>query len=246
MFRKMIPAVLVVVSCARLANAESLMVPNHSFENPPTAFADYNIQDWQTTGPTNTVPHPFGGPDIVGQTDTGVFLNVPFTDPNDEDNTVTITDMDGSQGGFIFDLLNANEPIAVFQTLGDAYLVGKQYTLTVGLAKSVSEFAPPMPDAASLRVSLYYLDGGGRVEVAGLTVTGGQLSGLEMRDFSFTTDSVQGEQAWANQPIGIAFDPQTGTGGTFDIDNVRLTAVPEATSMLLLSGVAAMLMRRRP
>ena len=246
MFREMIPAVLIVVSCAGFANAESLTILNHSFENPATAFADYNIDDWQTSGPTNSVPNPFGGPNIVGQTDTGVFLNVPFTDPNDENNTVTIADMDGNQGGFIFDLLNANEPIAIFQTLGDAYTIGQQYSLTVGLAKSVSEFAPPMPEAASLRVSLYYLDGGGRVEIAGLTVTGGQLSGLEMRDFSFTTDSVQLDHAWAGQPIGIAFDPLTGTGGTFDIDNVRLTAVPEPASILLLSGLTVMLMRRRP
>ena len=228
---------------AAVATGQPIDVPNHSFEAPDVVFADYPIADWQKSGPVNTVPNPFGGT-ITGQTDTGVFENVPFTYP-DENNLTTIAGMDGTQGGFIFDIVNPQEPIAIFQTLVEPYAVGRQYVLTVGVAKSVSEFAPPMPDGAALRISLYFLDGPDRVVVDSVDVTGAELSGIEMRDFGFTTAAVGAGDAWAGQPIGIAFDPLTGSYGTFDVDNVRLTAVPEPATMVLFGPVGLALLRRR-
>ena len=69
------------------------------------------------------------------------------------------------------------------------------------------------------------------------------------QDFSFVLPSVLVTDAWAGANIGVQLLSTAdfgNMGGYWDVDNVRLTSVPEPASMTLLAlGAGAFFLRRR-
>jgi hypothetical protein len=94
--RKLVAVVVGVVTLAAGASklqATPIYVPNASFESPETTFVDVNIDLWQKP------PKPWwydesGG--FLWIQLTGVFLNLPPTDPDHIDNC------DGNQAAWLF------------------------------------------------------------------------------------------------------------------------------------------------
>ena len=62
------------------------------------------------------------------------------------------------------------------------------------------------------------------------------LGALNLQDFQVNIPTVLADDAWAGQNIGIKIETIYGTGdGYWDIDNVRLTAVPEPGSLGMIA-----------
>jgi len=129
--------------------------------------------------------------------------------------------------------------------------VGKSYNLTLGVYGK--GFSGNMTEGSMLSLSLYYRDGANMVAVGSPTIvtysaamfpTGGALNLL---DYQVTLPAVQASNAWAGQQIGIKIESLYGTGdGYWDIDNVRLTAVPEPSTLALAGiGVSVLVTARR-
>jgi hypothetical protein len=72
----------------------------------------------------------------------------------------------------------------------------------------------------------------------------------QLRDYTVTVPEVQSTDLWAGQHIGIQFESTVSQGGTsggnWDIDNLRLTTIPEPTAFSLLAlGLGGWLVSRR-
>ena len=229
--------------------AQPITVPNYSFESQlaPNVYPYVNtsVDSWQKAaepayyGPA--IGTPFG---IPWEGTAGVFLDVnPYV------NHV------GAQAGYIlgfpqvtlFQDFNSS-PTHDFNTTFD---VGKAYNLTIGVFGK-STLAP----GSTLELSLYYLDGvGNHVSVDSTTISYSSAafpttSPLRLVDYQVNVPTVQAGDAWAGQHIGIELLSTTplelSTGGNWDFDNVRLTAVPEpGSAMLLALGAGGMLLWRR-
>lgn len=232
-------ALLAMGLVSGLAQAASIPVPNGSFESPtptPPFPVTTDVDFWQDE------PQPvWFDPDGFGFTwdqTTGAFPNPP------EGNPGRITNMDGAQGGYILALPGTG----MSQELEATYEVGLSYTLTVGMASSSSQ---PLSDGNTFELSLYYLDAlDALVTVASTPVTYNTAEFptlTEFVDFSVNLGEVQGGDAWAGENIGIRLlSTSSGTGGAWDIDNVRLQAIPEpGTWALLALGLGAGLAYQR-
>ena len=109
--------------------AESIAIPNFSFESPATVFVDTNIDYWVKSPKPMWYDESTNGP--WGQL-TGVFLNPP----PDSTNNDHIVNCDGAQAAFLFALPG----VALFQddvTSSNAFNakfeVGKSYVMSVGV-----------------------------------------------------------------------------------------------------------------
>jgi hypothetical protein len=191
--------------------SDPISVPNYSFENPTTPFATPSIDIWQSS---------FG---YASQT-MGVFLNTG-TDAADH-----ITNLDQNQGAFMF----AVPGLSLSQTLSTTYEVGQHYILTTGI-----QGGGGMPVGFPMEMELYYLDGGGnQVPVATSTVLNSNAGTITfLPDQTLTSAAVGAGDAFAGKNIGVSFI-QTNNGGQayWDLDNVRLTAVPEPGTVALLAA----------
>ena len=104
-----------------------------------------------------------------------------------------------------------------------------------------------------LGLSLYYRDGLNRVTVGAPAIVTYTAAGfpnfgtLNLQDFEVTIPTVQAGDAWAGQKVGIQIESIYGTGdGYWDMDNARLTAVPEPGSLGLVAvGGLLLAMRSR-
>jgi hypothetical protein len=155
-----------------------------------------------------------------------LFDNTPVGTTNHIDNA------DGGQVGFLF----AAAGVGFNQDLSATYQVGMSYDLTVGIIGG----GGGMPVGQSFEISLYYRDGANAVVPINATPIV-----FNTVDFPTTTHlvdysvqlGVQAGDAWAGKNIGIELRATSGVGAGdyWDVDNVRLTAVPEPGSVILLA-----------
>jgi hypothetical protein len=200
------------------AVAQNILIPNASFESPtaPTGSGNPALADWLKA------PEPPGFDPV----NTGGFPWTTLSGVFDGGTTVP----DGSQGAY---LLSYPE-VGIYQTLAETYQAGLSYTLTVALHGG----AGGLTSADQLQIGLYY--GGGLTPVTSVMIDYSALNFPDQNlyyDFDLTLPEVQPGDAWAGQNIGIEFTAMNGTlSGSWDLDNVRLTAVPEPSTFALLAG----------
>jgi hypothetical protein len=221
---QLVVGALALAAWAAPLRAETIPIPNASFESPPTDFATPLIDSWQQIPPADFLNNVF---------QSGVFSNVP----------PPIDNCDGDQCAFLF---VASNQVAILQdydstdwanptpthAFSATFEVGKSYTLTVGVLGGTN-LSIPMQEGTRLALSLYYRDGANMVTVAATTITNsGSLfpSPTHFIDFKVRVPTVKASDAWASRHIGVqllssVFDTALA-GGYWDVDNVRLVAGP--------------------
>jgi hypothetical protein len=222
----------VVLGTSVSAMAESIYVPNASFESPTLSPGGVVAMDGVGT-------YSWICPDYAGMGyPAGIFNNNPAAPYGS-----VITNQDGSNMCFFMDTVDPAIPAAaqIFQDLTATYEVGKSYTFTMGIARRLDE---PNYDTDTLELRLFCRNTPGLI-LAATPVTKAGLSYTALTDYTVTIPTVQATDSWANQPMGIWICETQGVtwgspGGAWTLDNVRLTAtaVPEPTSLCLLIGVA--------
>ena len=234
-----------------IANAQSIPVPNGSFEDPPLpkgTLGNPFVTNWNTPGPVLSEFPPGSG--VFINTNAGNFPNDPDKDNNGVTDADWIDNADQKQAAFLA-ALSGNE---FWQQLTATYQAGKKYTLTTAVAHNFGGGNPAFqPDpTAKVTLALYYLDAqNARHLVASRDVVNGAdgLLATHFLDFSAVSPTLAANDPAVGLPIVVSIissSPATNTGGFFDLDNIRV-AVPEPASMgivLLIGG--ATLARRRP
>jgi hypothetical protein len=132
--------------------------------------------------------------------------------------------------------------------LNATYNVGQSYTLTLGV------FGKSLDANNSLQLSLYYRDTGNNIVPIGTpttitynAATFPTTAPLNLVDYSVTIPAVQSGDAWAGKNIGVMIQVSASdfNGGYWDMDNVRLTTVPEpGVASLLALGACGFMARR--
>jgi hypothetical protein len=107
-----------------------------------------------------------------------------------------------------------------------------------------------MGAGAGLRISLYYRDGADtRVDVAtrDLTFSEAEFPTItHFNDYQVVLPVVASGDAWAGQKIGVSIVATTPGASYWDVDNVRLSAIPEPGSLALLAvGAGALYLAGR-
>ncbi len=213
-------ALAIVTACSAQA-AESLRVPNASFEAPSTVFADPRIDAWQKSPKPEWYDESGGFPwdQLIG-----VFLNTPPDKPDH------IANVEGAQAAFLFAVpqaaLHQDHLSPPEGTLDVAFEPGHSYRLTVGVVGGGGGMKP----GVTLELALYYRDAAGLpVTVASTTVTHDTSlfpNTSRFVDFSVVVHTVRRSDAWAGKPLGIRIastvTPELA-GGYWDVDAVRLT-----------------------
>ncbi|UCD50560.1 MAG: hypothetical protein JSW27_23920 [Phycisphaerales bacterium] len=193
----------------------AIAVENASFESPavdPNAFPAAPVVDGWTELDL----------DLEASSNTGVFANTANDSPDH------ISNADGSQLAF----LGSEQGNGLEQDLAALYRAGCAYRLTVGVA--VSALFPPSADAPAdtLEVALYYHDANEPVDIVRQAVPATGQSATQLQDFSVYLPTVQANEPWADQPIGIGMRAAGAAGGFWDLDNVRLVELmPESTAI---------------
>ena len=220
--------------------ADSVTVPNSSFENPTTVYADPNITSWtKSSQPFWWDAESYGDWNNL----SGVFLN---TAPGAGDH---IDNMTGTQAAFML----AVPTVGLTQDLSATFEAGKSFDITVGIIGGGGGMAA----GATFEIGLYYMNGGNMTMIATNDITFDGTTNVfantnHFVDFTAHLSGVQAGDAWAGKNIGVALTSvyaPPDTGGYWDVDNVRVTAttVPEPSSWaLIVLGFGSMfLMRRR-
>jgi hypothetical protein len=243
--------------------AASIVVPDYSFESPPTSFAGPDIDSWQKTPQPawwvdTVVTNSAGGTNSFTWADlTGEFLNTPVGAPDHIDNC------DGAQALFLF----ADPQVGVFQDYDSTdwtnslpthafdatFEAGRSYLLVVGVIGG----GGGMTNGASLELGLYYRDAASnQVVVAATNIVNSSAlfpNTTNFIDFSAQLPTVQAGDAWAGQHIGILLLSTVsfggyGGGGYWDLDNVRLisASAPVLSDCTVTNGRFAFTLQSDP
>jgi len=212
--------------------AGPIVVPNGSFESPATFFVSLNFDSWQRTPQPVTWDENVSGP---WTNQTGIFKNTP---PGNADH---IENCAGNQAAWLF----ANPGVGLFQDYDSVdwddpapthafdvkFEVGQSYQLTVGVLVGGMASGGGVAGGATLELSLYYRDAtSNRVTVAATSITNSLSTfsnSTQLLDFSVSVSTVQPDDSWAGQNIGIQLLSNVTSelaGGYWDVDNVRLTS----------------------
>ncbi len=224
------------------APAGTIGIPNASFESPyvelAVPYATSDIADWQKA------PMPDWWP-TLGYTaqqwieTAGVFVNLPFA---------PVGNVDGRQAAFLF----ATPEAELFQDLDARFEIGQAYDLTVSMQGGGNPtYTPPMKAGVTMEIRLYYRDESGHRVTVGSAVVTNPTENYRiafLADHTLHVPAVTAADAWAGKPIGVQLISTVSladAGGFWDIDNVRLTAIPEPASLVLLAvGVWRLSVRR--
>jgi len=229
---------LATVAVGSTLHAASIIVPNSSFESPSTlpVGVSTTIDSWQK------IPKPayfdetaFG---IQWAQTAGIFFD---TNP--------YANHDGIQCAYMLSF----PQVTLFQDatsgFNATYGVGQSYTMTLGV------FGKSLTPNNSLQLSLYYRDAGNNVINIGTptTITYNPATfpttaPLNLVDYSVTIPAVQAGDAWAGKSIGIMIQVTASdfNGGYWDMDNIRLTSVPEpGLASLAALGLCAFIVSRK-
>jgi hypothetical protein len=215
-------------------------VANHSFEAPTVTYAQVAspfVDGWTTDG-TSMMEYPPGSGMFVNL-GTGIFPNTPAGEPDH------IANVHGSQAAF----LAAETGNEFTQALATPFSAGNSYALTVAVGRSYGQ-APA--ETAQVRLGLYFLDDAAQrqfvtwTDVRNDAATG--LSANHLVDFSATSAMLAGDHAAIGRPIHVYLGAIGPIGGFFDLDDVRVTEVPEPASagmLLALIGLGVASRGRR-
>lgn len=239
-------AAAVATACFGLAGARAntITVPNYSFESPAGPFplqVSLTIDDWTTTGPPSEVVDVGNGPRNSG---VGIFQN------SNPGLAGYATNADGNQMAYMFS--GSQDPTyslhTLSQVLSTPFAANTKYTLTVG----ISDAGSPPPPGDQLSLQLFYTTAANPntpviVGTANVVQGSSALSDTALTDYSATAALGQNDAAIGND-IGIMFTTTGVGGGEFNLDDVRVDAspVPEPGAVALMSfAMGAVLMRRR-
>jgi len=224
-------AVMAAPGLIRLeTRAEAVAISNASFETPVVTFVGTILDSWQKTPKPDWYDESGG---FLWSQLVGVFKNTP---PGAADH---LDNCDGNQAIWVFAIPEAGlfqdyESIGGTNTSPEhafdaTYQSGTSYALTVGVLGNGGN----MPEGATLELSLYYLDPAtNRVPVATTTITNtAELFPVRthLTDFGVQVPPVKVSDPWAGRPIGAKILSTVTTnlqGGYWDLDNVRIEAVP--------------------
>lgn len=226
--------------------AQPITVPNHSFESQSGVGYPFetnpNVDNWQKIAEPTYFQSVSGG-QIPWYGTAGAFI-----DNNPYGNRV------GAQAGYLlsFPEVTLFQDYSVSPAFDATFEIGKAYNLTIGIFGKGS--SAPIAPGATLALSLYYRNGQGDMVTLGSTVVTYSAAAFPITpnfnfiDYEVNIPAVQANDAWAGQYIGIQLEStipiELTTGGNWDFDNVRLTAVPEPTALALL-GLGGMFLAQR-
>jgi len=186
----------------------SLFIENASFEFPavdPNAFPAIPIVDGWTETDLDT----------LSSANTGVF---PNTAPDSPDH---ITNAHGNQLAFLGSQLGN----AFQQDLTAIYRAGCDYRLTAGVCIS-DLFTPSMTEPVdTIELVFYYRDinePNKPLDIVSQIVQAKGQSSTQLQDFSVHLPTVNPNDAWVDESVGIAIRATGMPGGFWDLDNVRL------------------------
>jgi hypothetical protein len=238
-FKQSLAVLAISAATCSVVHAASVAVPNGSFESPSTlpVGVSTSIDSWQKASqPAYFDPATFG---FTWDQTAGIFYDSnPYVNH------------DGIQCAYMlsFPQVSLFQDHSTTPAFNATYAVGQSYTLTLGL------FGKSLDANNSLQLSLYYRDAGNNIVPIGTptTVTYNAATfpltaPLNLVDYSVTIPNVQASDAWAGKNIGVMIQVSASdfTGGYWDMDNVRLTTVPEPTVASLLGLVVCGFLLRR-
>lgn len=248
------------------ASFELPSIPFPTDPNPDQAdFVLLDIDGWNKTGPFGNDPR---APE--GVQDTGVFINVPF-DPGTGELVLVTDNADGNQLAFMVvntDSFGPTEPaVTISQTTSTAFEAGKNYTFKIDLGVSIvappSAFFDPTPGGPTnpemLELIIGYGGGTGDTinEVATQLVSATELvlyfgdgspgdpPSTPLTEFSVSTGLLDVSDDAIGEDLRIMIRQVGGTSGAFNLDNARLSVVPEPSSLALLGAMGVLALRRR-
>jgi hypothetical protein len=235
-------AIVALATWTAALQAETIYIPNASFESPPTTFATPLVDSWQQTPQVNLLDQ--------STFQTGVFSNVP----------PPIDNCDGGQAAFLF----ANPQVALCQDYSSTdwanptpthafnvrFEVGKSYTLTVGVIGG----GGGMIEGATLELSLYFRDTlSNMVQVAATNIVYTPAlfpSTTHFIDFQVWVPTVKASDPWAGQNIGVqllsSILDTNLAAGYWDLDNVRLAAGPALLAPACANGQFSFTLQSEP
>lgn len=216
------------------AHAATLPVANSSFESPttPAGFPAFPVVEvWQKSAQPPGIPLPGG---VTWDQLAGVFPNLPAGTPGH------IPNVDGAQAAYMFSIPG----VSLFQETSHTFQPGNRYNFTVGILGGGG-----IPEGSSFQIGLYYRNDANQpvpLSTAPVVYSPAAFPNAnQLYDYTVESPEVQAGDAWAGKPIGLEMTATFGTGvGYWDVDNVRLVAVPEpGTWALMTLGIVGLASR---